>query len=233
MKTVALCLCVLSAARCSSGAGDFKCAAPPSTMKFSLTSFRNKTGHWKAQLQLEHRATEQDSAQWEVDVDHTVTPQCNSSDIILIVATVTAPPAGTAVVNPEAPRPVPEGYRRFSESDYFKVHAEGNTWVPARDICEQEGAHLAVVNSEAEAKFISSIWNSKSDWAFIGTHDLYEEGIYVTIYNQTLSGAGYNKWYAGEPNGGTAENCGVINRNTLLGNYFCSGRLPFVCELQN
>jgi hypothetical protein len=40
------------------------------------------------------------------------------------------------------------------------------------------------VNSEAEAKFISSLWNSKSDWAFIGTHDLYEEGVYVTIYSE-------------------------------------------------
>lgn len=41
------------------------------------------------QVQLEHRATEQDSAEWEVDIDHTVTPQYNGSDTILIVATVT------------------------------------------------------------------------------------------------------------------------------------------------
>jgi hypothetical protein len=101
-----------------------------------------------------------------------------------LYCSLAAPAAGTAVVIPEAPRPVPEGYRKFSESDYFKFHAEGNTWVPARDICDQEGAHLAVVNSEAEAKFISSIWDSKSDWAFIGTHDLYVEGTYVTIYSE-------------------------------------------------
>jgi hypothetical protein len=64
------------------------------------------------------------------------------------------------------------------------VYSAINTWVPARDICEQEGAHLAVVNSEAEAKFISSLWNSNVEWAFIGTHDLYEEGVYVTIYSE-------------------------------------------------
>jgi hypothetical protein len=40
-------------------------------------------------VQLEHRATEQDSAEWEVDIDHTVTPQYNGSDTILIMATVT------------------------------------------------------------------------------------------------------------------------------------------------
>jgi hypothetical protein len=50
MKTVLLWLCVLSTARCSSGTGDLKFEGPPSTMKFSLTSYRNKTGHWKAQV---------------------------------------------------------------------------------------------------------------------------------------------------------------------------------------
>jgi hypothetical protein len=56
--------------------------------------------------------------------------------------------------------------------------------VEARDICEREGAHLAIINSEAEAKFVSSLWNFKSDWAYIGTHDLYEEGKYVTIHSE-------------------------------------------------
>jgi hypothetical protein len=50
--------------------------------------------------------------------------------------------------------------------------------------------------------------------------------------DETLPDAGYDKWYAGEPNGGIGENCGLINRNTLLGNYFCNRPLPFFCELQ-
>jgi hypothetical protein len=105
-------------------------------------------------------------------------------EVTLLYCSLAVPPVGTATVTPEPPRPVPEGYRKFSESDYFKFYAAENIWVPARDICQQEGAHLAVVNSDAEAKFISALWNSKMDWAFIGTHDLYEEGIYVTIYSE-------------------------------------------------
>jgi hypothetical protein len=49
METVVLWMCVLSAAGCS-GSVEFKCAGPPSTVMFSLTSYRNKTGHWKAQV---------------------------------------------------------------------------------------------------------------------------------------------------------------------------------------
>jgi hypothetical protein len=50
MKTVVLWLFLLSALCCSSGSGELKCALPPSAMKFALTSYRNKTGHWKAQV---------------------------------------------------------------------------------------------------------------------------------------------------------------------------------------
>jgi hypothetical protein len=52
----------------------------------------------------------------------------------------------------------------------------------------------------------------------------------VLFADETLKDAGYNIWFEGEPNGGSSENCGVINRNTLLGNYFCSLPLPFFCE---
>jgi hypothetical protein len=97
---------------------------------------------------------------------------------------VVEPPKSSGVVRPNSWRPAPAGYRRLSESVYFKAYPTARTWVDARDICEKEEAHLAVVNSEAEAKFISSLWNFTSSWAFIGTHDIYVEGKFVTIYSE-------------------------------------------------
>ncbi|GFG32041.1 hypothetical protein Cfor_06834, partial [Coptotermes formosanus] len=231
MKKVVLWVCLLGAVRCGDYS-DFKCAANPSTVKFTLRSYRNQTGHWTAQVQLEHTDVEEDAAAWDVDIDHTFTPRCDGSGAILVAATITVPPRGTTVVKPQPQKHIPTGYRKLSESHYFRAHPEATPWVEARDICEKEGAHLAIVNSEAEAKFLSSLWTSSSDWAFIGTHDLYVEGTYVTIYNETLHDAGYDRWYVGEPNGGTSENCGVMNRNTLLGNFFCNRPLPFFCELE-
>jgi Lectin C-type domain. len=97
---------------------------------------------------------------------------------------ITVPPKGYAVVKPWSQNCIPRGYRKLSEAHYFKVYSEPLPWVVARDICDKDGAHLAVINSEAEAKFVTSLWNSTSDWAFIGTHDFYVEGKYVTIYSE-------------------------------------------------
>jgi hypothetical protein len=49
--------------------------------------------------------------------------------------------------------------------------------------------------------------------------------------DQTLRDAGHDIWKNGEPNGGTGENCGVINRNTLFADIPCTARYPFFCEL--
>ena len=103
---------------------------------------------------------------------------------VLACVFITVPPKGNAVVKPQPTKIVPESYKKFSKDHYFCAHEELVGWVEARDICDKEGAHLAVINSEAEAKFITSLWNTKSEWAFIGTHDLYVEGNYVTIYSK-------------------------------------------------
>jgi hypothetical protein len=103
---------------------------------------------------------------------------------VLACVFITVPPQGNAVAIPQPPKTIPAGYRKFSEDHYFKAYAKPFSWVDARDICDKEGAHLAVINSEAEAKFVTSLWNSSSEWAFIGTHDLYVEGKYVTIYSK-------------------------------------------------
>lgn len=103
---------------------------------------------------------------------------------VLVCVFITVPPKGIAVVKPQPPEIIPESYRKFSEGHYFRAHTEPVKWVEARDICDKEGAHLAIINSEAEAKFVTSLWNSSSKWAFIGTHDFYVEGNYVTIYSK-------------------------------------------------
>ncbi|XP_021932675.1 hemolymph lipopolysaccharide-binding protein-like isoform X2 [Zootermopsis nevadensis] len=234
MRTAVLCGCLLSLLLLNSGiTSESTCSRHPATIfKLAITSFRNKTGHWTAQLQLEHKGNEDGEVTREVDFDQTVTPHCDGTETVFIVATITTP-EGIAVLKPERRRTVPPGYKRLSNSNYFKEYPEATKWIEARDICEREGAHLAIINSEAEGKFVSSLWTNKLFlWAFIGTHDLYEEGNFVTIHNQTLQEAGYNRWSPGEPNGGSTENCGVIFQNGLLGNYFCSLPLPFFCEFE-
>ncbi|XP_069691016.1 hemolymph lipopolysaccharide-binding protein-like [Periplaneta americana] len=196
------------------------------SIKFSLLSKRNSTGHWIAQVQLGHGARESDSGPWEVNIDHS-TVTCENNDAILISATVTAPPQSNS------------HYELVTGLGYYKFHATPKNWFQARKICIQEGADLAVLNSETEARSLILIWREypkifddwKEDNAFIGIHDNYKEGEFVTVLNQSLNSTGFQKWHPNEPNGGTGENCGCLHKpEGTLADVSCSLALPFFCE---
>jgi hypothetical protein len=75
---------------------------------------------------------------------------------------------------------------------YYKIHSELKTWHEARQICAQEGGHLAIINSEDESKVLQKIFAPMDEkqsgkcknYAFIGFHDLYEEGQYLTVFGK-------------------------------------------------
>jgi len=72
---------------------------------------------------------------------------------------------------------------------YYKIHTVPKTWHEARQICAQERGHLAIINSEEESKVLQSIFAPVAaklnvDWVFIGFHDLYNEGQYLTIFGK-------------------------------------------------
>jgi hypothetical protein len=74
---------------------------------------------------------------------------------------------------------------------YYKVHGEPRNWQEARKICAQEGAHLAIINSKEESEALRSMLapvaeKAKTVWAFIGFHDLYTEGQYLTIFGKPM-----------------------------------------------
>jgi hypothetical protein len=69
---------------------------------------------------------------------------------------------------------------------YYKIHSELKTWHEARQICAQEGGHLAIINSEEESKDLQSIFapvaaELKAEFVLIGFHDLYNEGQHLTV----------------------------------------------------
>jgi hypothetical protein len=84
----------------------------------------------------------------------------------------------------------PADYELLPGLGYYKFHTDIKTWDKARDICENEGAHLAVINSLTEAKSLPSIWirDVFNDWrkdaAYIGTWDPERNGDFVTIFSK-------------------------------------------------
>ncbi|XP_069687875.1 hemolymph lipopolysaccharide-binding protein-like [Periplaneta americana] len=190
-------------------------------------------------MQLGHDAGDKSAGPWEVDVDHT-TAKCEDSESILISAKITAPP-NTHTNQPKPVEiPIAPDYELVPGLGYYKLHTDVNTWHNAKMICEEEGAHLAVINSEKEAQVLKNLWNktppakitggTHTDWAWIGFHDLYQEGEFVTIFNETLKSAGYSKFHPSDGKGGTSQNCGLIDRAVQLGDHSCEDKDPFFCE---
>jgi hypothetical protein len=50
MKAVVLWAFLLGVVSCGDCNEEFKCTANPTSIKFTLKSFRNQTGHWNAQV---------------------------------------------------------------------------------------------------------------------------------------------------------------------------------------
>ncbi|XP_069701701.1 hemolymph lipopolysaccharide-binding protein-like [Periplaneta americana] len=196
-------------------------------LKFSITSLRNQTGHWIAQV--EHGAGKKEAGPWVLDIDHK-TANCEDSEAVLIAATVTAPPADKTSLRAL-------GYDLIFGFGYYKLHTNVKTWEESQEVCKHEGTHFLVVNTDQEARALKTLWDNTpkipkaahNDWAWAGFHDQFKEGEYLTIFNETLKSAGYAKWNAQEPSG-TNQNCGSFGRNLLLADYPCYNKLAFFCE---
>ncbi|XP_021937022.1 hemolymph lipopolysaccharide-binding protein-like isoform X2 [Zootermopsis nevadensis] len=204
---------------------DAQCALPrPNSFTFSINSVRNLTGHWTAQL--EHGASRKDVGPWVADIEHTTTT-CEDSESIHIVATVTAPPQ----------RPGGD-YELIPKLGYYKFHTSGKNWREARQICEQEGAHLLILNSEEEAGVIRSFWRRhpklfdgwRNSCAYIGIHDEFVEGEYITLFGESLNATGYARWAKNEPGEGTSGNSGCVGRDGALYDTNGFNHLAFFCE---
>ncbi|PSN42397.1 Hemolymph lipopolysaccharide-binding protein, partial [Blattella germanica] len=125
----------------------------------------------------------------------------------------------------------PSDYKQRVPGEYYKYHSETKTWFEAWATCENEGGHLAVLRSDEQAKYVGALGGEGFDWAFIGFQDMFQEGNFITLFDETLEEAGYNKWPNSDPNGGTSENCGVIFPNGLLGDYKCQNPRTFICQI--
>lgn len=114
-------------------------------------------------------------------------------------------------------------------------------WNDARRTCEEEGGHLAIVNSIAEEKVIIdllehaekfNVQTGHPDLFFVGFHDLFKEGEFVTVHGQSLAKAGYTRWLPGQPDDTSGnENCGSFRKGGGINDLTCTDKYGFICEL--
>ncbi|XP_049948981.1 hemolymph lipopolysaccharide-binding protein-like isoform X2 [Schistocerca serialis cubense] len=153
--------------------------------------------------------------------------------------TATTMPMFELISHTSPPPRVGADYKFFRNVGYYKLHTEKMNWENARRTCAKEGAHLAIVNSVAEENAIREVMRAHSSdnfAAFIGFHDIFKEGEYVTVLGEPLKSSGHVRWGKGEPNNGMfpgspeGEDCGNIYADGAINDYRCTQELPFVCE---
>lgn len=136
-----------------------------------------------------------------------------------------------------------DDYRHTPGIGSHKLHTRSSTWNVARKLCNEEGGHLAIVNSILEANILLDIFNNSGpikdaaypDVALLGIHDLYEEGEWVTVLGESIARTGYTGWsdkWGGQPdNGSGRQNCGALLKEGGLDDVACDVPFPFFCEI--
>lgn len=71
---------------------------------------------------------------------------------------------------------------------YYHVHTNKADWETAGIICEQEGSHLVVINSQLEARAIENLLPCNGEAEFyIGVSDPEEDGQFRTIFGMQVT----------------------------------------------
>lgn len=86
------------------------------------------------------------------------------------------------------------GYEYYPGFGFYRFHTTPQVWDFARQICEMEGGHLAIINNIFEHNILKQFFakvpprtppeSDDENRAHIGFHDLFQEGHYVTLYSE-------------------------------------------------
>ncbi|KAG8236594.1 hypothetical protein J437_LFUL016946 [Ladona fulva] len=192
-------------------------------IELTITAHRNQLGHYVSKWALKDSSNALPENA-KLDVKTSVSESQGRKTLIF---------QGAYTVPSSAPR----GYEYFPGVGYYKFYPKGTkSYSKAMDTCINDGAHLAILNSEAEMKVLRSIFARHPDvfrYAYLGYHDQAEEGKFFTIFGDPLSKTGYERWDEGEPNQSYGnEDCGTMHRSGGLNDSPCERdfSMPFFCE---
>ncbi|KAM6475549.1 uncharacterized protein PHA67_007686 [Liasis olivaceus] len=120
----------------------------------------------------------------------------------------------------------PAHWLHFQKSCYFFSLAS-KPWEAAQQACEDEGAHLVIVNHWTEQNFLAKqMVREQVFW--IGLSDAGEEGQWTWVDGTPLS---LSLWGNGEPNNaGSGEDCATLRFNGNWNDASCSGNEYWICE---
>ncbi|KAJ0182595.1 hypothetical protein K1T71_001964 [Dendrolimus kikuchii] len=119
---------------------------------------------------------------------------------------------------------------------FYRLHDLATSWDQARQICDAEGTSLLIPDSLNEVENLKILMsNMKAHYTaiFVGLHDKFSKGDYVTLKGEPISGTILEMlWSPGSPNSKSdVENCVVMTREGLFDNRPCTDINPFICKI--
>ncbi|KAG6455243.1 secretory phospholipase A2 receptor [Manduca sexta] len=119
---------------------------------------------------------------------------------------------------------------------YYRLHDLATNWNQARQICEAEGTALLVPDSLDEMENLKLLMsNMKAHYTaiFIGLHDKFSNGDYVTLKGESIAETMLELlWSQGTPdNINGTEHCVVMTREGLFDDRPCDDIYPFICKI--
>ncbi|XP_067004840.2 hemolymph lipopolysaccharide-binding protein [Anabrus simplex] len=203
------------------------------SLRYTIRSRKNVTSHRIVSVDLQKDSIRNKGGNTTTDVDMDVAHaylQCGGKERIMLSTMAT-----TMELNSSVPR---GDYELFPGLGYYKLHTKAEDWITALSICVQEGGHLIVINSDAEAEVVKTFFSRKPKFTgsydnshvFVGVHDSLKEGHFMAVTGEPLDKTGYSRWVSGQPDGSKGEDFVLADKDGLLrdiGNIYKYG---FVCE---
>lgn len=105
-------------------------------------------------------------------------------------------------------------------------------FVATRLLIFLDSGHLAVIRTDEEEKIVLQMMTDKSvDGAWLGLHDRFETGSWISIFDEPVDHTGWSKWSTRFAPNPSSDHCATILRNDgAMTDHDCASKIPFVCK---
>jgi len=116
------------------------------------------------------------------------------------------------------------------ESSWYLLVQQGMSQRDASAACNVLGSHLAAITSAAENVAVTNYLQTTgyTNWVHLGANGSAVEGRYVCETGEKFVFLG---WDAGQPQGGTGENCCMAKSNGHRHDVDCNSLVGYLCDI--
>ncbi|XP_016992818.2 C-type lectin 37Db-like [Drosophila takahashii] len=126
---------------------------------------------------------------------------------------------------PAAIQNIPPKFERILDRYFYIEHNLEVDWASAADICRKINGHLAALKNEEELAAIQL--KLRNDWYHLGISDEGHKGEFTSVASGKP--AVFLKWNDESPE--NAGKCVQLKNGGFMGDYYCSERVNFICQL--